>query len=325
MAKKREREVLVSRYSARARHYLRKHRYAARFASRGLHDIASQLRDCQETEVLICCQNCGHHRYIVDRCRLRVCPLCSFERSRERARYIVELTKQMQYPKMLTLTMPVWRGVPQEGIKHLRRNWNRLRKVPCMSKVRGGAYQIEVKVKDRGYHIHMHAILDAPFIPYQQVFSAWRSLLGTQAPQVHIKAASTEREREYCAKYAAKAADFYSHPDAVVDWYEATKGQRLFATFGAWYNVKLEDLLNDEDTEQPIVKCPRCGAEKSMFNARDGPIIYGYKEWTELKYFFQGQCESTRDISEIRSQIREAQQQAKAKRQAKQQQEALPV
>jgi hypothetical protein len=139
-----------------------------------------------------------------------------------------------------------------------------------------------LKQKPEGWHIHIHIIADAPYIPYQHLFSTWRKLINCSVPQVTIIAAKTPQQQKYVAKYAAKAADYDGTTD-VVAWYEATKGARLWATFGTWYNATLDDLLNVDTPEPPPRQCPRCGGDKGIFYARDGPFLFKTQEWNRLK------------------------------------------
>jgi len=270
----------------RRRHFLRKRKYAHAFEEHGFEKIATQLYNCQETKVLACCSHCGGHWYVIHRCRLRVCPLCSYEVAKRRGEFLKYLTKDMQHPKMLTLTMPLWREDPRDGINTLREAFNKLRRTSLFKKVIGGAYQIELKDKQDGWHIHMHVLLDAPFLPYQRVFSEWKKIIGAKAPQIDVRAASSDKAKEYVCKYAAKSADFDTTPEAIVRWYEATKGQRLFATFGKWYNTKIEDLDNEQEISYTVAVCPYCETEQTIFLARDGPFVLGAEAWSDMKNAF---------------------------------------
>jgi len=266
----------------------------------GLENIALQLKDCEETEVLACCSHCGSAWYIVNHCRLRVCPLCSYKVAKERAQFLEAMCKDMSHPKMLTLTMPTWTENPRDGIAFLRKAFNKLRKRPLFKSVVGGAYNIELKPKDTGWHIHAHVLLDCKYIPYQQVFTEWKKIIGHNCPQIDIRAAVTKEARAYQCKYAVKASDFDRTPGSVVDWYLATKGTRLFTTFGKWYNVKIEELDMEGVTQESPPTCPHCNSEGTTFLARDGPFIYGHEAWDEVKGAMVGGHEEIRDIPEVK-------------------------
>jgi len=209
----------------------------------------------------------------------------------------------MKYPKMLTLTMPRWTQAGQEGIRYLRECFNKFKRQKVFKKVVGGAYQIEVKVKPDGYHIHMHIIYDAPFIPYQHIFSAWKKIIGEDAPQIRVESPQSDKAMEYVAKYAAKSADFDGDPDNIVEWYIATKGQRLFTTFGKWYNVKMEELLNPYEVFKPENKCPFCASLGTAFFARDGPFIFGGDVWKSVRVAYTDNLPEYKDIQEIKNQL----------------------
>ncbi len=243
----------------RAKHFARKRRIAEAFDAAGRFKIAAHLRDCEEVFRHALCVNCGEDFYIRDRCRSRVCPLCSYQESRKRGEWIEKMCHGMAYPKMLTLTMPTWTDDPRVGIKLLRDKFNELRQHPLFSKCKGGAYQIELKPKPTGWHIHMHAILDVPFLPFHPLMRAWASILGLAFASVDIKAATTAAEMHYVAKYAAKSADYEGDLPQVVAWFDAVSGSRLFTTFGDWFCKEpvAESLASDEP--QFIAACPRCG------------------------------------------------------------------
>lgn len=303
MALTRPAKPLVATFSARKRHYVRKWQYAAQFQEHGLWNLADQLRLCHESEDLACCTHCGKHWYVTNRCKLRICPLCSFETAKRRATHLLALTHRMKYPKLVTLTMPTWTTDPREGIAHLRQAWNQLRRSKLFKNVRGGAYQIELIPKPNGWHIHIHALLDCPFIPYRQLFTKWGQLIGVKVPQVDIRAATTVEQRAYATKHAAKGANFYANPDRVVDWYRATKGLRLFATFGEWFRQDLEELADESKLEKFTPRCPFCHSPDTTFLARDGPFLMNPDTWRDIKKFYIADADVHRLVPEIRNAV----------------------
>lgn len=277
------RDGLIKSLVKRKRHFLRKRAIAQVFHDADRPSVGFALENCEETQQLCCCKDCKRAWYVTSRCRQRVCPLCSYRVSKERAAYLKAMTKQMAFPKMLTLTMPLWHEAPRDGIKFLRQSFAKLRRTKLWKKVEGGAYQIELKRKPGAWHIHMHILFSGPYMPYQKLFSEWRAIIKTECPQIRIEAVTSEKAKEYVCKYTSKSADYEGNPEDIVAWYDATKGQRLFATFGRWYNVTIEELDDDGDVFIPKAVCPHCQAEKSMFFARDGPFIYGNEIWESIK------------------------------------------
>jgi hypothetical protein len=144
----------------------------------------------------------------------------------------------------------------------------------------------------------MHILVDAEFIPYQQLWSAWRQITGNDCPQTDIRSAAAPQAQQYVAKYCSKSAAMYLQDKTIVDWYEATKGKRLFVTFGAWYNADLEDL--DPLLAKPELPCvcPWCKAVKTTFLARDGPAIFGREYWEAAEPLFTSNAQKTLPLEE---------------------------
>lgn len=294
-----QRRGLVKVTTRRLRHFARKRRYAAILKAADHYDAGDSMQKCQEHEVLACCSNCKSHWYVMHTCRQRLCPLCSWQTTKRRTHFIKQLTKHMKFPKMLTLTMPTWTEDPRDGIDALRAGWNKLRRNPLLSDVQGGCYTIELKRKPNGWHIHMHAILDAPFLPWRPLVAAWGKAIGVYQPTVDIRAADSDKAKEYCAKYATKAMDYKGEALHLLEWYEATKGLRLFATFGTFYNATIDDLLNEHDEPETPACCPFCHQPKTVFLARAGPWIYGPEIWDDVKPIFVGSAPESKAIPEI--------------------------
>ena len=253
--------------------------YANAFEAAAFDSVAYKLRSCHQKEILACCSTCHGAWYVLDKCRLRICPICSRNVFIERARYIKACCKQAKFPKLITLTQPLVTGDPREGITQLKKWFSKLREHEIFSNVRGGAYTIEVIPKTEGWHIHIHALVDAPYIPHEKLWSTWKQITQNEVPQTDIRAAKTPQAMEYVAKYASKSASMYLKNDTIVDYYNAVHGFRLFVTFGCWFNAKLEDLDPDYHPFIPESICPCCGEKKSTFRARDGPVIFGREFW----------------------------------------------
>jgi len=265
-----------------------KNRYAEIFRKDGDLATAAKLNDCTETLSLVICKECDHKWYVVNHCRSRACPICSFQVSRERAKYLNALCQRIQSVKLLTLTMPAWKGAPRDGIKLLRDSFNKLRRHKLMKSVVGGAYCIEVIPNENYWHIHLHAILDCKFLPYQRIFSEWRALFDVRHIEVDIRQADSREARSYIAKEVGKNMAISLEPEFIVEWYRAIKGSRLWTSFGTFFNIKLNEL--DDECEEPdfVPTCPNCGAHHSMYFARDGPFIWGGEQWSHVEHMVTG-------------------------------------
>jgi hypothetical protein len=264
----------------------RKNDIAKAMRSSGHYTQANQLEDCHEQEMLMGCQSCRGTWWSVSRCGLRVCPICSRKLAWERTLYIKAMIKKQKFPKFITLTMPRWTQGPAAGVTFLKKCFSKLRERKYWKNVKGGCYTVELKEKEDGWHIHIHIICDAAFLPYQQLFSEWRDLIGLKHAQTDIRALKGDEQIAYAAKYASKGADLYDKPDATVRWYEATKGVRLWGTFGEWYNATIDELLDREATDDKKTVCPHCKEEGHAFRVRDGPFVFGPDLWRSVESIY---------------------------------------
>ena len=255
-----------------------KRQIARAFAAAGDVTTASKLNRCGEYEQLVCCGACGGYWWTRYRCKLRCCPVCSRDKARDRTTYLLAVASKQAHCKMITLTMRRWTGDPREGIKVLRDATQRFRDSKLMRSCKGGAYTIEVIPKPDGWHIHCHMIIDSGYIPFRSLIRVWAACLKQPNPHVRIQNASQEATKRYICKYASKSMVEEVGPTRIVEWYKAVVGSRLWATFGAWYNVTLEDLTDGAESTKISMPCPFCGRLHTVFAARAGPAIMG-RDW----------------------------------------------
>lgn len=266
----------------RKKHYHTKRAIADAFEKFNMQVMADRLRACNEQEIAICCDHCGDHFWTVEHCRNRVCPLCSWDVQMDRQTYVLKKLKTTKHPKLLTLTMSRWRGDPRAGIDHLRKAFNTLRKRKLFRFCAGGSYTIELKPKNDGWHIHIHVLMDAPYIPRQKIFSAWKQILDVPYASVDLRAAKSGKQKAYVTKYACKGVVADAGIDAIVDWYLAVKGKRLWGTFGSWFERKQQDDPDAEETISIGAPCPMCKERGMLFPYACGPFIYR-DEWDDYK------------------------------------------
>ena len=169
-------------------------------------------------------------------------------------------------------------------------------------KVGGEELPSDAKHFDAGWHIHMHILIDSSYLPYQQIFTAWRTILGVDFVEIHIKSAEDEKQKAYVAKHTTKNAHMEGLPENIVEWYEQTKGLRLFEVFGTFRAAFIEQKKREKAEKALSVKCPYCGATSGVFYARDGPRFYK-DEWTKIKAAITGGEDTQRNIWDIRDQL----------------------
>lgn len=156
----------------------------------------------------------------------------------------------------LTLTMADSTLDLVELIDKLVAGFRRLRQWRLWKdRVAGGVAFIEIKwnaAKQR-WHPHVHAIIEASFLPQAEISAEWLRITATSFI-VHIKRPrNAETVIRYVTKYGSKPLDqsFVNDPERLDQAITALKGRHLCLAFGGWRGWALHD--DDEQVEwQPI-------------------------------------------------------------------------
>jgi hypothetical protein len=114
-------------------------------------------------------------------------------------------------------------------------------------RIRGGIYIIEIKYRESGWNIHLHALIDALFLKQATISDAWREITGDSYIVDVRRAWSPRKGLKYVLKYMLKAPSLNGHE---LDYDSVLKGTRLAQTFGAFYRARLQ---------KSGLACPRCG------------------------------------------------------------------
>jgi len=178
------------------------------------------------------CQRCGSPHTFDFRCEKRFCPSCAVNLATERRATLEACMSLLRSPKHLVLTarnqerlLPMLRLVLGGVRKFLRRK--------LCAKVKGGWCSFEVTNESRGWHVHAHLLIDAPFLPAHDISSVWASCVGQSFAIVKIRDA---REKQYLTevcKYTVKPAQLIQWPhDDLVEFVQAIRNRRMFLAFG---------------------------------------------------------------------------------------------
>ncbi len=126
------------------------------------------------------------------------------------------------------------------------RRWKR-----WVEAVAGGVAFIETKwnAKLQRWHPHIHAVMEAGFLPHGEISAEWRRITGTSFI-VHIKRPrNAETVIGYVTKYGSKPLDqtFVNDAERLDEAIDAMKGRHLCLAFGAWRGWALSD---DDEREE---------------------------------------------------------------------------
>lgn len=198
--------------------------------------------------------DCGAKWSVPQSCNRRTCGRCSKSRaSRTQARY-GHAVAAMKWPALVTLTVPnartpelleVQLGVLVQGFRELRRRgvWK-----DCP-----GLWSIEVTWNPRtGYHPHIHAIVDLPFVSLRELSAEWERLTGARAQPDVKRAITPEQKLGLCREGIKYVSKPWELPEDVLEVLAGVvAGRRLVQPFGG-----LEP--QPESEAGPELCCPRC-------------------------------------------------------------------
>jgi len=205
----------------------------------------------------------GSVQCIPQRCRDRACPSCSVRRSIDVGERAANAVQKLDAPRFCTLTMPAVNAPLRTQLRQMRYAFAELRKQRrWMRAVVGGVYTIQITRNARTglWHPHLHCIIDGDYFPQDQLRECWRESLNRttdlwsvepdDALIVDIRAVpSRNKAAKYIARYVCSPNEIATwSADAIREYCDATKGQRMITLFGSLHGVK---LIEKEDDAKP--------------------------------------------------------------------------
>jgi hypothetical protein len=189
---------------------------------------------------------CNASIFIPTSCDVRTCQHCGKARTgRELARY-EDSIKAFHHPALLTLTVPNVMTLEElcVSLETLTKGFEKLRRHKMWPKGARGVWSLEVTWNpDTGYHPHIHAVCDLPYLDFRWLSKAWSDLTGAKhCPDV--KRPKNDEQKARLAregiKYVSKAWEL---PPDVLRGLLAILGKRkLLNSFGG-LRAKKEDKL----------------------------------------------------------------------------------
>lgn len=199
------------------------------------------LLRCHSKATRMTCKGCERSKVYWNRCERRYCPLCAPRLAKERQQQIEFWSTQIKRPKMLTLTA---RNVPlltKEYLAWFKVCFRKLRAQKVWESVKGGMWSMEVTNQGRGWHVHLHVLIDAPFVPLGKIERAWSKLIRQAFAIVHIKELTGKGWIKEIVKYVSKPTEMIHWPDDQLKSYLATiDAVKMFGVFGTLYGARSE-------------------------------------------------------------------------------------
>lgn len=234
---------------------------AAKLRELSRSDLASPLEECHTVETCSVCTGCRRVTLFLNRCERHYCPECQPRLARERRESVEWWTKQIGEPKHVVLTIRNTDKLTKKHVQKFKQNFSRLRRRKFAANWRGGFYRMEVTNEKKGWHLHLHALVDCGWIDQRKLAEAWASIVKQELAIVHVR---DVHSRDYLAevtKYTVKGSQLSGwDAEQIAEFIDAFDGVRSFGVFGSLYGKRTEwrDWLDKLQTKGHTCECG-CG------------------------------------------------------------------
>jgi hypothetical protein len=249
---------------------------AAKLKEAGMRAYAEVLEDCHSRLIYAQCDSCRAVQVFRNRCDRFYCPECQPKLAKRRAASVAWWTVEVGQPKHVVLTVQNVMTLNHGHVDELKKWFTRLRHRKFCRNWRGGFYSVEVTNEGRGWHLHLHVLVDARWIDAGELARQWASVTRNFGKIVKVKDC---RKADYLAevtKYAVKGSELAGWtPGQIADFIRAFDGCRTFGVFGSLYGKRTEfaEWLKSIRDHKP--KCD-CGCQSLHF--------YSEAEWLERDF-----------------------------------------
>ena len=242
-------------------HTIQKNSVAAKLRLMGDTIRASTLESCHSTWTIATCGDCGRVQHFPNRCDSFFCPECQPRLAHERDDSISWWAAEITEPKFVTLTC---RNVPDLATEHIvefKGWWTMLRRRKFARNWRGGFYSLEVTNRGNGWHLHLHALVDAQWIDAGQLAREWCDITAGAGEIVKVKDARSKEYLDRVKSYIVKPETLASWtPEQIHTFVEAFDKVRTFGVFGSLYGKRtaFREWLNAMKEAKPRCPCGSC-------------------------------------------------------------------
>jgi hypothetical protein len=254
-----------------------------------LAEKAESLDGCHEVETVKLCTGCRKVTRFWNKCNLLYCPQCSPGIASDRLKALAWWVDSLKKPKHLVLTL---RNVPRltKGYVSQAKKWlGRFRRCKLFAGVEGGLWAMEITNKGRGWHLHFHLVIEAPWMDVRQISERWSKTTKGAGEVVWIEDASRGGLRanlpRYVTKYTGKGFKLHEWDgDKLCEFLLAMDGGRTFGVFGSLLSKRGDWKQWLAETRAARRKC-ECGCSDAKFYS---PLEFqwsseGPPAWPKLK------------------------------------------
>jgi hypothetical protein len=253
----------------------------------GLSCMGGRFISCRQPahDLLFVCSNCGNAKVVPSSCNVRFCPRCNSRRFRLLQQKFGSGLNRMRAPMFLTLSCPASSELDRSALDYLTKAFSRLRRSKCFRRVRGGFYDYDVTFNPSSltWNLHIHAVIDAPFLNRLAVYDRWLALTSDKGGKTrnvylerayyvdratgrkvrwhpHLVASKKIRVLRACSNYLIKhatKAPALPESSMLADFLYASYHKRLLQGFGNMFDLP--------PLERHPMVCSECGGTSWAF------------------------------------------------------------
>jgi hypothetical protein len=219
---------------------------------------AAKLENCHTQYTVAQCTGCGTTHKFPNRCDLFFCAECQPRLAADRKRAVEWWVREIDQPKHVTLTVKNLPDMTRGHVDEFRRWFGRLRRRAFARSWSGGFYCLEVTNEGKGWHLHLHALINARYIDSFQLSENWRSVTNGLGYIVHVRDARGENYLKEVTKYAVKGSQLAAWTgEAIATFVRAFDGVRTFNVFGSLFGKRTEfaEWFRAVRNLKPLCKC----------------------------------------------------------------------
>lgn len=214
---------------------------AAKLREFGRLDLLEGFEDCHTSAMNARCTGCKKVNRFYNRCDLFYCPRCQPRLARERAESVEFWTKKVSQPKHVVLTMINTRELTKRHVQFIKESFQRLRDRKFARGWRGGFYRVEITNEGKGWHLHLHALIDADWIDSGKLAVQWNECNHGFGNIVKVQDCRKVDYLKEVTKYAVKGNMLAEWTGAeIAEFVDAFTGVKTFGTFGTLFKARAE-------------------------------------------------------------------------------------
>lgn len=231
----------------------------------GRFDLIGNAAVCHTSRFHARCCKCGKHHEYWNRCELFWCPRCQSRLARDRRRSVEWWTENIKQPKHLVLTVRNSTTITKQYVRWFKDCFTRLRRSAVWQPVRGGLYSLEVTNEGRGWHLHMHILIDCNYVDISALTQRWAAIVGQDFAISKIKDVRGKDYVKEVTKYSVKGnqlAGWSGHDIAA--FIDAFTGLRTFGVFGTLFSARAGHTAFLESLDNDRQQC-ECGSKEFRY------------------------------------------------------------